>query len=72
MKYQPKKANKVVDALSCSQCSTTENSTVELAKNNRDNEVYALTSVTVEPSGEDLRTWRQAYLEDPSTKTMFQ
>ena len=45
---------------------------MELAKNNLDNEVYALTSVTVEPSEEDLKIWHQAYLEDLSTKTVFQ
>ena len=45
---------------------------MELAKNNPDNEVYALTSVTVEPSEEDLKIWHQAYLEDLSTKTVFQ
>ena len=44
---------------------------MELAKNNPDNEFYALTSVTIEPSKEDLRIWYQAYLEDPSTKTIF-
>ena len=72
IKYQPRKANVVADALSCSQRNTTEDSTVELAKNNPDNEVYALTSVTVEPSEEDLRIWHQAYLENLSTKTIFQ
>ena len=45
---------------------------MELAKNNPDNEVYALTSVTVEPSEEGLKIWHQAYLEGLSTKTVFQ
>ena len=66
------KANVVADALSHSQHSTAEDSTMELAKDNPDNEVYALTSVTVEPSEEDLKIWHQAYLEDLSTKTIFQ
>ena len=55
IKYQLGKANVLADALSRSQCSIAEDSTMELAKNNPDNEVYALTSVTVEPSEEDLR-----------------
>ena len=71
-KYQHGKANVVADALSHSQCSTAEDSIVELAKNNPGSEVYVLTSVTIEPSKEDLRIWDQAYLEDPSTKTVFQ
>ena len=66
------KANVVADALSHSQCTTAGDSTVELAKNNPDNEVYALTSVTIEPSEEDLKIWHQVYLEDLSTKTVFQ
>ena len=70
--YQPGKANVVADALSRSQCSTAEDSTVELAKNNPDNEVYVLTSVTVELSEEDLKIWHQAYLENLSTKIIFQ
>ena len=45
---------------------------MELAKNNLDNEVYALTSVTIEPSEENLRIWHQASFEDPRTKTVFQ
>ena len=45
---------------------------MELAKNNPNNEAYALTSVTIEPSEEDLKIWHQAYLEDLSTKTIFQ
>ena len=57
IKYQPWKANVVADALSRSQHSTVEDSIVELVKNNPDNEVYALTSVTVEPSEEDLKIW---------------
>ena len=72
IKNKPGKPNVVADALSHSQHSTTEDSTVELAKNNPDNEVYALTSVTVEPNEEDLKIWHQAYLEDPSTQTIFQ
>ena len=44
---------------------------MELAKNNMDNEVYALTSITIDPSEEDLKIWYQAYLEDPSTKQYF-
>ena len=72
IKYQPGKANVVADALSHSQRSTTEDSTMELAKNNPDNEAYALTSVTVEPNEEDLKIWHQAYLEDLRTKTVFQ
>ena len=62
----------VADALNCSQCNTAEDSIVELAKNNPDNEVYALTLVTIELSEEDLKIWHQAYLEDLSTKTIFQ
>ena len=72
IKYQPRKANVVADVLSRSQCNTTEDSTMELAKNNPGNEAHALTSVTIEPSEEDLRIWHQAYLEDLSTKTVFQ
>ena len=51
------KANVVANALSRSQRSTTEDSIEELAKNNLDSEVYALTSVIIEPSEEDLRIW---------------
>ena len=72
IKYQLGKANVVADALSRSQCSTIKDSIVELAKNDPDNEVYALTSVTIQPSEEDLKIWHQAYLEDLSTKTVFQ
>ena len=72
IKYQPGKANVVADALSHSKRSTAEDSIMELAKDNPDNEVYALTSITVEPSEEDLKIWHQAYLEDLSTKTVFQ
>ena len=57
LKYQHEKANVVADALSCSQRNTAEDSIVELAKNHPANEVYALTSVTVEPSEEDLKIW---------------
>ena len=45
---------------------------MELAKNNPANEAYALTSVAIEPSEEDLRIWHEAYLEDLSTNTVFQ
>ena len=45
---------------------------MELAKNNLDNEVYALTLVAVKPSEEDFKIWHQAYLEDPSTKPVPQ
>ena len=72
IKYQIGKANVVADALSRSQRNTAENSTVELAKNNLDSEVYALTSITIEPSEEDLKIWHQGYLEDLSIKTVFQ
>ena len=65
IKYQPRTANVVADALSRSQRTTTEDSTMELAKNNPNNEVYALTLVTVEPSEEE-GNWHQAYLEDLS------
>ena len=71
IKYQPRKANIVVDALSHSQCSIAKDLTMKLAKNNLDNEVYALTSVTIEPNEEDLRICHQVYLEDPSTKIVF-
>ena len=72
IKYQLGKANVVADAFNHSQRSTTKDSTVELAKNNPSNEVYVLTSVTVDPSEEDLKIWHQAYLEDLSTKIVFQ
>ena len=71
IKYQPRKANVVADALSHSQHNTTEDSTVELAKNNLDNKFYALASITIAPSEEDLRIWHQAHLENPSTKIVF-
>ena len=57
IKYQPGKTNVVADALSLSQRSTAEDSIVELAKNNPDSEVYALTSVLIEASEEALRIW---------------
>ena len=66
------KANVVANALSHSQRNTAKDSTVELAKSNPDNEVYALTSVIVEPREEDLKIWHQAYLEILSTKTIFE
>ena len=72
IKYQPGKANVVADALNHSQHNTTEDSIMELAKNNPDNKVYAMISVTVEPSEEDLKIWHQAYLEYPRTKTVLQ
>ena len=45
---------------------------MELAKNNLDNEMYALTLVTIKPTKEDSRRCHQAYLEDISTKTILQ
>ena len=57
IKYQLGKATVVASAHSDSQCSTAEDSIMELAKNNLGNELYTLTSVTIERSEEDLRIW---------------
>ena len=72
IKYQLGKVDVVANALSHSQYSIAKNSTVGLAKNNPDNKVYAPTLGTIERSEEDLITWHQTYLEDPSTKIAFQ
>ena len=68
MKYRPRKANIVADALSQSQrpaAEESEEATVEKE------EVLQLTSSSVEPQAEDLQTWKQAYQEDPKLKTVL-
>ena len=62
MKYQPRKANIVADALSRSQrpaAEETEEATTE------EEEVLQLMSSSVEPQAEDLQPWKRAYQEDP-------
>ena len=62
VKYQPRKANIVADALSRSQhpaAEESEEATIE------EETVLQLTSSSVEPQAEDLQTWKRAYQEDP-------
>ena len=64
VKYQPRKANIVADALSRSQRPATEDTEEATARE----EVLQLMSSSVEPQGEDLQTWKRAYQEDPRLK----
>ena len=67
MKYQPRKANIVADALSQSQRPVAE----ELEEATVEEEVLQLTSSLVEPQIEDLQTWKRAYHKDPRLRTVL-
>ena len=67
IKYQPRKANIVADALSRSQRSITEESIIIKAKvDTIEEQVFALSVATLEPTAEDVQVWRKAYIEDQS------
>ena len=68
VKYQPRKANIVANALSRSQCPAAEDTKEATAE---EEEVLQLTNSSVEPQGEDLQTWKKAYQEDPKVKTVL-
>ena len=58
MKYQPGKANIVVDVLSRSQRPATKETEEATA---REEEILQLPSSSVEPQAKDLQTWKRAY-----------
>ena len=58
VKYQPRKANIVADALSRSQRPAAEETKEASTKKE---EVLRLTSSSVEPQAEDLQTWKKVY-----------
>ena len=66
IKYQPRKANVVVNALSRSQCKLEEDSTNDVATAAMMIERYvsALSRVSVELTTKDLQQWTKAYKED--------
>ena len=68
VKYQPRKANIVANALSRSQRPAAEESEEAIAG---EEEVLQLTISSVEPQAEDLQTWKRAYQEDPKLKTVL-
>ena len=68
VKYQPRKANIVADALSWSQRPAAEDPEEATTE---EEVVLQLTSSAAEPQAEDLQTWKRAYQEDSKLKIVL-
>ena len=71
IKYQPIKANIVVDALSRSQRPAAEESDQVEEATTREG-VLLLSSSSTKPQIEDLQKWKKAYQKDPKLRTVLQ
>ena len=73
IKYQPRKANVVADALSRSQRKLQEGSMDDVATATAmiERHVSTLSGASVELTTEDLQQWMKAYKEDKSHVTAF-
>ena len=68
VKYQPRKANIVADALSRSQRLAAEEIEEAIVE---EEEILLLMSSSVEPQVGDLQTWKSTYEEDPRLKIVL-
>ena len=71
IKYQPRKANIVADALSQSQRPVAEEPN-QAEETTAWEEVLLLSSSSIEPQAEDLQKWKKAYQEDPKLRIVLQ
>lgn len=72
IKYQPGKANIVVDTLEKSQRGVVQDSTkIEAQESSNEDAIYALSRVSIKPNLEDLPKRQQAYKDDPSFKIVY-
>ena len=71
IKYQPGKANIVVDTLSRSQRPTAKDSN-QAEEATAQEDVLLLSGSLAEPQVEDLQKWKKAYQEDPKLRVVLQ